>query len=127
MNINQGMDARLLTAEVIEIIKKIKMRTYHFAWDNPADEEKIIPKLKMFKEMIGIKHHEIICYVLVNYESSIEQDFHRIYTLRSLNIQPYVMIYDKKNSDPIYKKIQRWVNAYNLFWSTKSFEEYIGG
>ena len=127
VNINQGLDARLLTAETIEIIKKIKMRYFHFAWDNPDDEEKIIPKLKMFREMTGIKHHEIICYVLVNFNSDLDQDLHRIYTLRSLNIQPYVMIYDKKNCNPIYKKLQRWTNAYNLFWSTKTFEDYTGG
>ena len=124
VDINQGLDARLLTERKVEIIRKIKMNKYHFAWDNPNDEDRIVPKLKMFVEMTGKKSHQVVCYCLTNFDSTTEQDLHRIYTLRDIGIQPYVMIYDKEHCDPIYRRLQRWVNAPQLFWSTPKFEEY---
>lgn len=124
VDINQGLDARLLTERKIEIIRKIKMKYYHFAWDNPNDEEKILPKLKIFLDIAKPNKRNVVVYCLVNYNSTLAEDFHRIYKLRSLGVQPYIMIYDKEHAEPIYRKIQRWVNAPQIFWSTKNFEEY---
>ena len=50
-----------------------------------------------------------------------EDDFD---TLRDIGLQPYVMIYDKEHCDPIYKRMQRWCNAPQIFWSTPKFEDY---
>ena len=124
VEINQGLDARLLTERKIEIIRKIRMRYYHFAWDRPQDEEKIVPKLKMFAEIKKTDLHNVVVYCLTNFESTLEEDFHRIYTLRKIGLQPYVMIYDKEHCDPIYKRMQRWCNAPQIFWSTPRFEDY---
>lgn len=125
VNINQGLDARLLTESKLEIIRKIKTKRYHFAWDNPKDEGKIVPKLKMFSEIINSNRHNTVVYCLVNFSSTIEEDMHRIYTLREMDMQPYVMIYDREHCDPIYRRIQRWVNAPQIFWSTPKFEGYV--
>ena len=124
VDINQGLDARLLTEKKIEILKKIKMRNYHFAWDNPADEDKIIPKLQMFMDIVKPTSARVICYCLTNFSSTLAEDFHRIYKLRSMNIRPYIMIYDKKHCDPIYLKIQMWTNAPQAFWAVPTFEEF---
>lgn len=115
VNINQGLDARLLTESKIEIIRKIRMYRYHFAWDQPKDEEKIVPKLRMFMEVVKTPKHSVVCYCLVNFDSTLEQDLHRIYTLRDMGIQPYVMIYDKAHCAKIYHRLQRYVNAPQLF------------
>lgn len=124
VNINQGLDARLLTESKIELIRKIKMKLYHFAWDNPKDEEKIVPKLKMFGELMKSNRHNTVVYCLVNYNSALGEDLHRIYTLRDMNMQPYVMIYDKTHCDDVYIRLQRWVNNPWIFHSVKRFEEY---
>ncbi len=124
VNLNQGIDARLLTENNVKLLRKIKMKQYHFAWDNPKDEEKIVPKLRMFAEIKKTDLHNVVVYCLVNFTSTLEEDFHRIYTLREIGIQPYVMIYDKKHCDQIYRDMQRWVNAPALFWSTQKFEDY---
>ena len=124
VNLNQGIDARLLNERNTELLRKIKTKYYHFAWDNPRDEDKIVPKLKMFMEIAKPVKHSVICYCLVNFDSTLDMDFHRIYTLRDLRVQPYIMIYDKEHCDPVYRKIQRWVNAPNLFWSTPRYEDY---
>ena len=124
VNLNQGIDARLLTEKNVEIIRKIKMKYYHFAWDNPKDESKIVPKLKMFVDIVKPHKRNVLVYCLVNFNSSLTEDFHRIYTLRSLGVQPYIMIYDKEHCNPVYRKIQRWVNAPQIFWRTPKYEEY---
>ena len=127
VDINQGLDARLLTESKLEIMRKIKIKRYHFAWDNPKDEEKIVPKLKMYSEIIDSNRANTVVYCLVNFDSTIEEDMHRINTIREMNMQPYVMIYDKEHCDPVYKKMQRWTNTPMIFWSEPKFENYVHG
>ena len=74
--------------------------------------------------MVKTQKHGVVCYCLVNFDSTLDQDLHRVYTLRDMGIQPYIMIYDKAHCDKVYNKLQRWVNAPQLFWSTPRFEEY---
>lgn len=65
-------------------------------------------------------------YVLTNYDTAIEQDLERIYTLRDLGYHPYVMIYRKEHTKPtdIVRRMQRWVNAKAIFTKIKKFEDY---
>ena len=81
ININQGMDIRLMTEAKAEMIKKVKLKIVHFAWDRYEDKNIILPKLKMFKDITGIDMKKLIVYVLCNYDTTIEQDLERIYTL----------------------------------------------
>lgn len=126
VNINQGIDIRIMTDETAEMIKKLRVDSVHFAWDRYEDKDVILPKLKAFKEITGWGARKTSVYVLTNYNTTIEQDLERIYTLRDLNYDPYVMIYGKENtkgSDPV-RMLQRWVNNKRIFKSTKKFEEY---
>lgn len=64
--------------------------------------------------------------MLTNFNTTIEQDLERIYTLRDLDYDPYVMIYDKektKRDDPV-RKLQRWVNNRKIFKTIPKFEDY---
>ena len=126
VNINQGVDIRIMTDEKAEMIKRIRVDSVHFAWDRYEDKEKIIPKFKAFKEITGWKARKTSVYVLTNFNTTIEQDLERIYTLRDLDYDPYVMIYNKeytKSGDPV-RLLQRWVNNRKIFNTIKRFEEY---
>jgi hypothetical protein len=91
---NGGIDARFVNDSIIEEIRKIKVKDYHFAWDDP--NENLEPNFRLIKES-GIKNPSSIgVYVLTNFWSSIEQDLHRIYTLRSMGFMPFVMIFNKQ-------------------------------
>lgn len=132
VNVNQGFDARLLTPERVELIKQIKLTNIHFAWDRIEDEKYIVPKLKMFVEMTGMDHRKITVYMLTNKNTTLEDDLHRIYTLREIGCNPYVMIYRKETtkSTDICRRVQRWVNNRFIWESTKTFGDYmkkIGG
>lgn len=126
VNINQGIDARMLTDEKMELLRKIKVDSVHFAWNRYEDKEIIVPKLKAFKEITGWDKRKMSVYVLTNFNTTIEQDLERIYTLRDLGYNPYVMIYNKeatKGNDTV-RLIQRWVNNRKVFNSTKQFKDY---
>lgn len=126
ININQGIDARMLTDEKTEMIKRVRMERVHFAWDRYEDKEIIIPKLKAFKEITGWKPQKMSVYVLTNFNTTIEQDLERIYTLREIGYTPYIMIYNKeatKGNDAV-RLIQRWVNNKRIFRTVKEFEDY---
>lgn len=126
VDFSQGVDIRLMTEEKAEMIKRIKIKNIHFAWDRYEDRDKIVPKFKMFSELTGWDRRKMTVYVLTNFDTTIEQDLERIYTLKELGYWPYVMIYDKehtKSTDTV-KKLQRWVNMRAIFESTPRFEDY---
>lgn len=131
VDINQGLDIRLMTPEKAEMLKQVKMKQLHFAWDRYEDKDKIIPKFKMFKEITGIDKRKLIVYVLCNFDTTIEQDLERIYTLRKLGYWAYVMLYNKESIPKGHelRKLQRWVNNRYVFAQCKTFEEYkkVGG
>lgn len=126
ININQGIDIRIMTQEKAEMIKKLRVESVHFAWDRYEDKEHIIRKLKEFKEITGWGARKTSVYVLTNFNTTIEQDLERVYTLRNLDYNPYVMIYKKettKSTDEI-RRLQRWVNNKIIFKTIKRFEDY---
>lgn len=127
IDFNQGLDIRLMTKEKAEMVNKVKVKEVHFAWDKYEDKEIIIPKLKLFREVCKLDIRKSIVYTLVNYDTTLEQDLERIYTLRELGYYAYVMIYDKESlpRGHIYKKLQRWVNNRFVFAKCQTFEEYL--
>ena len=129
VDINQGLDIRLMTEEKAEMLKQIKIKQWHFAWDRYQDKDKIIPKFKMFKEITNINERNLIVYVLCNYDTTIEQDLERIYTLREMGYWAYVMLYDKEHipQGHILKKLARWVNNRFIFAKCERFEDYLNG
>lgn len=129
VDINQGLDIRLMTKEKAEMLKQVKIKQWHFAWDRYQDKEKIIPKFKMFKEITNINERNLIVYVLCNYDTTLEQDLERIYTLREMGYWAYVMLYDKEHipKGHILKKLARWVNNRFIFAKCERFEDYLNG
>lgn len=124
---NQGLDIRLVTNENIDLLRRVKLNHIHFAFDRWQDRTIIEPKLRAFKEATGYDRNKgkVMVYILVNYDTTLEQDIYRIQLCRELNFAPYPMIYDKEHCDPIYKKLQRWCNNF-IFWKCPTFEEYMG-
>ena len=126
VDFNQGIDIRLMTEEKAEMLKQIKTKELHFAWDRYQDKDKILPKFKMFKDITGISERNMIVYVLCNFDTTLEQDLERINTLREMGYWAYVMLYDKENipKGHVLKKLQRWVNNRFVFATCQTFEEY---
>ena len=126
VDFSQGVDIRLMTEEKAEMIKRIKTKNIHFAWDRYEDKEKIVPKLKMFKEYTGYDYRKLTVYMLCNFDTTFEQDLERVYLIRDLGYNPYVMLYDKEHIPTGHrlKHLQRWVNNRIIFRTCEKFEEF---
>ena len=126
VDFNQGLDARMLSTEKCNALNRIRIKEIHFAWDRYEDKKRILPKLQLFADIcLQNKHgHNAIVFVLVNYNTTIDQDLERIYTLRDMGYWAYVMIYDKAHAPHIYTKLQRWCNNRRIFAQCSRFEEY---
>jgi len=126
VNINQGIDIRMMTEEKAEMIRKLRVDTVHFAWDRYEDKDIIVPKFKAFKDITGWRSRKTSVYVLTNFNTTFEQDLERIYTLRDMDYDPYVMIYDKEHTKGTDKcrMLQRWCNNRKIFKTTPRFEDY---
>ncbi|MCX4299178.1 MAG: radical SAM protein [Lachnospiraceae bacterium] len=126
IDLSQGLDIRLMDKEKIKMLRQMKIKQVHFAWDRYEDKKEIVPKFKEFKELTGWDKRKLPVYVLINFNTTIEQDLDRIYTLRDLGYWPYVMVYNKKNTKPgdTVRRMQRWVNMRAVFEKVKRFEDY---
>lgn len=125
---NQGLDIRLVNEKNLDILRKIRLDKPHFAYDRYEDKPIIEPKMRMVREVTGWTHNKVrpMVLILVNFNTTLEQDIERIQFCRSIEWSPYPMVYDKEHADPIYRKLQRWCNNF-IFWKTPRFEDYKGG
>lgn len=141
---NGGMDVRFLNGELLAMLGRIRVKNYHFAWDDPR--EKLQEQFLLFREAGLLETGRCGVYVLTNYWSSMEEDLFRIYTLRELGFQPFVMIYDKPkfvdskgrwlpdvtlryNEKQLRdfktcQHMQRWCGRVNIIKSCPDFEQY---
>lgn len=127
VDINQGIDARLLTKEKMEVLRRVKLKTIHFAWDDYRQKDAVLRGLRLFADMYGKnldKGHQAQVFVLVNYDTTLEQDLERVYTLRDMGFEAYIMVYDKQHAAPVYKSLQRWCNNRAIFHKIPKFEDY---
>lgn len=123
VDFTQGLDIRLVTPEKAAALNKIRTKMLHFAWDNPEDD--LIPHFKKFLEYTDVKDcRKRRVYVLTNYGSSHEQDLYRVYALRDMGYDPYVMVYEKPSAPQETRRLQRWVNNKRLFYAVKDFKDY---
>jgi hypothetical protein len=119
---NQGLDIRLLNDDDVEDINGMRIKDLHFAWDNPKDD--LEGKFRNFANGFRRKSNIGMVYCLVNFNSTMEENLYRIYTLRDMGYDPYVMVYDKPHASKEIKMLQRWCNNKIIFKSCKRFEDY---
>ena len=126
VDVNQGFDCRLLTMENISAINHLKLKNIHFAWDYMKEEKHVLRGLGLYAKLATRKVSGAFgtVYCLTNYDTTMEENLYRIYTLRDMGYDPYVMIYDKPNAPKEIKRLQRWCNNRFIFKSCQSFEDY---
>lgn len=126
VDVNQGFDARLLTPENIEAIKRVKIKEIHFAWDLMKNSKKIIEGLNLWKRFGKKDSHGQwgTVYVLVNFDTTMSENLFRIYKLDKMGFRPFVMVMDKPNAPYEVRMLQRWCNNRAIFKSCPRFEDY---
>ena len=123
VDFTQGLDIRLMTAEKADMIQQCKKKMLHFAWDNPEDEL-TFEKLKEYRKAFSLPDDKCKVYVLTNFNSTHEQDLERVYRLRDIGYDPFVMVYEKWNAPKETRRLQRWCNNKVIFRAEPDFAKY---
>jgi len=121
VDFNQGLDIRLLTDKNAKILNKLKVKpTYRFAFDTPQIEPYIRKGVKILRRN-GINRATF--YVLVGFDTTLDQDLHRLEVIKELDMRPYVMRYKSCHGKKIYTDLSAWANQQQFFMAT-DFEEF---
>lgn len=126
---NQGLDARLITFEIAELLASMKLKRPHFAMDTMSSLEPVKRGLKLYvdayKRIRGKwdwRNARVFC--LTNFNTSHVQDMERIKAIQECECHPYVMIYNKPSAPSITRRLQRWTNSPMIYAKTHDFEDY---
>jgi hypothetical protein len=125
IDFNQGMDARLITPEVAEIIGRLKwIRSVRMSCDTDAMLDTVLDKIDLLKQH-GTKPYKVFVYLLVQDVASAEK---RAVALHNAGVDVFAQPYrDFENSvEPTrqMKDLARWVNHKAIFNSVDSFADY---
>ena len=118
----QGFDIRIFNEEQGSALNSLSHHhQIKFAWDNPRDN--LDDKIGLLLDTIS--HNKLMCYVLIGYWSTEEEDLMRVHHLwDEFKIDAFVMPYNK--FDNYQLNFARWANNKSLF-RTRSWEEYKNG
>lgn len=119
VNINQGLDARFINEEVAYKLLEMKPRLecIHFAFDFMKNEEYIVKGLKLAHDIIGLDSRKSTVYMLTNFNTTLEEDLHRVRMIQECGFQPDVRIYRKGTHPQYLTDLQRWANNRFLYRS----------
>ena len=126
VDFTQGIDCRLLNERNIEAINGLKLKEIHFAWDYMQETEAVLRGLELYSKLANRRPHGkyATVYTLVNFDTTMEDNLYRIYTLRDMGYDPYVMIFNKPNAPRETRLLQRWCNNRLIFRSQPDFSKY---
>lgn len=125
VDFTQGLDARFVTPKIAEMLKQIKTKTYHFAFDFMRNEKQIIKGLKTFMDIVQPNPRNAIVYILTNFDTTFEQDYYRIKMVESVGMTPDIRVYRKNTAPRITKDLQRWCNNRHIYRTTPDFMDYV--
>lgn len=118
VDFNQGMDIRLLTPHICELLNGLKLSNgLRFAFDSPKLEPIIREKVAMLRQHYKRKY--IFFYVIVGYNTTFEEDMHRLNVLKELGCRAYVMRHENTPKEKRYIRMAEWVNQ---FWTFAKYD-----
>lgn len=118
LDFNQGLDHRLLTPEIVDIMRSIRHVEYRFAFDN-LKLVKTVDKAITLLQSKGI--NRCSWYVLIGYDSTLKNDLFRLNYLRERNQIAYVQRFKGKKEPKIQRNkieliaLARWANQHHIY------------
>lgn len=121
VDITQGVDVRLITPEIAQALSEVKhLRSVHYAWDLMPFEQQIMRGIEVLSE--SIKRYRHMCYILIGFNTTFEEDMYRFRRLREIGVDPYVMPYNLSFPSEKHHHFARWVNG--RIYTKCHFDEY---
>ena len=122
VDINQGCDIRLMTPEIAKAMSEVHhLRSLHYAWDLMGFENQVLEGIKIMSKYIPASSH--MCFCLVGFNTTFEEDMYRVKKLELLGVRPYIMRYNERRDDIRMNHFARWVNAF-IYKAVPNFEDY---
>lgn len=97
VDFNQGLDARLLTAEVAYLLKNMKIKTIRLAYDETVNRNFLFKAIQNLKN-VGFRSKDIFVYVLYNFQDNPIDFLERIKDLMEWEVVAYPMRYEPIDS-----------------------------
>lgn len=128
IDINQGLDARLITDDIADLLAKLKwIRHIRMACDTDSMLPVVLEAIEKLKHF-GVPASKVFVYVLVR---DIESAERRVIALRDAGADPFAQPYRdfERNLPPTNEQrdFARWVNHKAIFKSVKTFADYRRG
>ena len=125
VDFNQGLDARLITPEIADILSRLKwIRQIRMSCDTDAMLDVVLTAIKRLQDC-GVKPYRVFVYLLVQ---DIESAERRALALRDVGAdafaQPYRDFTNNTEPDEELKRFARWVNHNAIFNTVPRFADY---
>ena len=125
IDFNQGLDARLISKEIADILSRLKwIRHIRMSCDTDQMLETVLTAIHRLNDY-GVKSYRVFVYLLVQDIQSAEK---RAIALRDAGAdvfaQPYRDFTTNKEPDDELKHLARWVNHKAIFKTVKRFADY---
>ncbi len=121
---NQGLDCRLVTDEIAQMLSKIKwIRFIRFSCDCKENIPSLVKAVELLNKY-GVKNYRIWVYVLVH---NVADANYRCNILKKLGLIPFAQVFrdyeDQTGPTELQKSFARYVNRKEIFMST-TWENY---
>ena len=106
VDFNQGLDARLVTENVAEALKGLKLPTIRLAYDFPQMEKAVKRAVLLLKQagLTNRRFRHICCYVLYNYKDTPADLYKRVSDLLAWGVSAYPMRYQPLSGEHAFEK-----------------------
>jgi hypothetical protein len=134
VDFNQGIEARLITAEVVKYITKMKISYIRLAYDKPEERKYVEKAIKLLGEN-GVDKRNIFVYTLFNFNESPDDFFFRVReiinwgaTCYPMRFQPIYALDKDAYISPKwnFKLLERVAAARRIFGYGGAFPPYEG-
>ena len=125
VDFTQGLDARFITPEIAEMLKRVNTKMWHFAFDFMKNEKQIMKGLKIFVDIVKPNPRNAAVYILTNFDTTFEQDLYRVKMVQDIGLTPDIRIYRKPTAPKITRDLQRWCNNRFIYRVTSDFMDYV--
>lgn len=133
VDFNQALDIRLVDANAAWFIAEIKYsRQISFSFDYVSIEKQFREGMRHLLKA-GIRMSRIMIFLLVGFNTTLEEDLGRIEMIKSYGASPFVMKYQEVNDvSPLVvrdegelRELARWINQPHGFYKVMSFDEFL--
>lgn len=120
LDFNQGLDHRLLTQEIVDLLKSIRHSELRFAFDHPS----LLPTVEKAINLLQQNNiNRCLWYVLVGFNTTFEQDLERLNYLKSQNQNAYVQRHIDSQDKSRHIALAMWANQHQVF-QAMSFRDF---